>query len=259
MELNEILERKDINDEFKWDLESMYDNLDKWNSDYEKAEKLKDDFETHRGNVSLSSENLYRALKDREDLYRVIENMYSYAHMKLDEDTRNSTFQELSDRAMNLYVEISDRVSFVTPEILTIDEGTLEKYIEENDDLKLYRQLLEDIFREKKHVLSAREESILAQFGEVVGSSNKIFSMLNDADLKFPKIKDENGVDVEITSGNFIPLMESKNREVRKAAFTELYKTYNSFKNTFAASLNVDLKGHIVNSQLRNYENSRQN
>ncbi|TJX13861.1 oligoendopeptidase F [Tissierella creatinini] len=258
MGIGEILDREDIGNDSKWDLESMYIDLNDWNKDYDRAVRLKDNFDKHRGNVSSSSRNLYNALRDREDLYRLVENMYSYAHMKLDEDTRNSTFQELNDRAMNLYVEISDRVSFVVPEILTLDENVLRRYFDENSDLILFRQHLDDIFREKNHVLSAREESILAQFGDVVGASNKIFSMLNDADLKFPKIKDENGVELEITSGNFIPLMESTNREVRKTAFTELYNTYYSFKNTFAALLNGDLKGHIVNSKLRNYGSSRE-
>lgn len=258
MGTNEILDRKDIYSKLKWDLESMYKDLEHWNEDFERALKLKEDFEKHRGNVSSSSRNLYNALKDREDLYRIIENMYSYAHMKLDEDTRVSTNQELNDRAMNLYVEISDKTSFVIPEILTLDEEKLREYIEENKELKLYEQHLNDILREKKHVLSAREESILAQFGEVVGAPNKIYSMMNDADLKFPKIKDEDGNEVELTSGNFIPFMESTNREVRISAFTHLYKTYKGFKNTFAASLNGDLKGHIVNSRLRNYNSSRE-
>lgn len=255
---NELLDREDIEEELKWDLSSMYADLDAWNKDFEKALMLKIDYEKHRGVVTRSSTNLYNALKDREGLYRLIENMYSYSHMKLDEDTRNSAYQELNDRAMNLYVEISEMTSFLVPEILTLDENTLKEYLEENQGLKLYKQYLDDVFREKSHILSAREESILAQFGEVVGASNKIFSMLNDADLKFPKIKDEGGNEVEITSGNFIPLMESTNREVRKSAFKTLYMTYDGFKNTFAASLNGDLKGHIVNSRLRNFKSSRE-
>ena len=258
MATNEILDRKDIDKSLKWDLESMYKDLEHWNEDFERALKLKGDFEKHKGHVSTSSIALYDALKDREDLYRLIENMYSYSHMKLDEDTRLSENQELNDRAMNLYVEISDKTSFVVPEILTLDEDKIKEYIEENKDLKLYEQYLKDILREKKHVLSAREESILAQFGEVTGAPNKIYSMMIDADLKFPKIKDEKGNEVELTSGNFIPFMESTNREVRKEAFTELYKTYKGFKNTLAASLNGDLKGHIVNARLRNYNSSRE-
>ena len=219
---------------------------------------MKKNFEKHKGIVATSSETLYQALKDRDELFRIGENLYSFAHMQLDVDTRKGSSQELADRAMNLYVDITEATSFLVPEILAMDENMIVEYLNEKEELRLYKQLLDDIFREKKHVLSAREESILAQFGEVNASPNKIYSMLNDADLKFPTIKDEDGKDVELTSGNFIPFMESTNREVRKSAFKELYKTYNSFKNTFAASLNGDLKAHIVNSKLRNFTNSRE-
>ncbi len=252
------MDRESILKEHKWDLESMYANLEEWNKDYERCVVMKNNYEKHKGMVGNSSETLYQALKDRDELYRVVENLYSYAHMRLDEDTRKGSSQELSDRGMNLYVEVTEATSFLVPEILAMDKNIIMEYLNEKEELRLYKQLLDDIFREKSHVLSAREESILAQFGEVTASPNKIYSMLNDADLKFPTIKDEDGNDVELTSGNFIPFMESTNREVRKSAFEQLYKTYNSFKNTFAASLNGDLKAHIVNSKLRNYSNSRE-
>jgi oligoendopeptidase F len=258
MATKEILERKDIEKELKWDLESMYEDINAWNQDYERAVELAKKFESHKGNVVDSSENLYNTLKDRDELFRLVDNLYSYSHMKLDEDTRLGSSQELSDKGMTLIVEVQDKASFLVPEILAIDEGTLKKYIEEKEELKLYIQYLEDILRQKKHVLSAREESIIAQFGEVANSPEKIFSMLNNADLTFPKIKDEDGKDVEITSGNFIPLMESKNRDVRKNAFKELYKTYYGFKNTFAAALNGDLKNNVFNARLRNYKNTRE-
>src|SRR5690606_11256844 len=146
----------------------------------------------------------------------------------------------------------------VTPEILTLEISTLERFMEEKEELKLYKHYLDNIMRQKDHILSAREESILAQMGEVASAPEKIFSMLNDADLKFPTIKDEEGNDVEITHGNFIPLMESKDREVRKNAFKALYNTYKGFKNTFAASLNGDLKKNIFFAKIRNYKSSRE-
>ncbi len=254
----EILERKDIEIESKWDIESVYENIDAWNVDYDKAINIAEAFENHRDKVVLSSENLYNTLCDRDQLYRLVEKLYSYSHMILDEDTRLASSQELSDRGMSLYVQIQDKTSFLIPEILSIDEDTLDSYLKEKEELNIYKQYLDDILRQKKHVLTAREESILAQFGEVASSSEKIFSMLNEADLKFPIIKDENGEELEISSGNFIPLMESTNREVRKDAFQEVYKTYNNFKNTFAATLNGDLKNNIFNSKLRNYESSRE-
>lgn len=254
----EILERKDIQIESRWDIESIYENYDAWNRDYEKAINLAKEFENHLGKVVDSSESLYNTLRDRDELYRLVEKLYSYSHMKFDEDTRLASSQELSDKGMSLYVQVQDKTSFLVPEILSIDQPTLERYLDEIDELMVYKQYLNDILRQKEHVLTAREESIVAQFGEVASTPEKIFSMLNEADLKFPVIKDENDEDLEITSGNFIPLMESTNREVRKTVFKEVYKTYNNFKHTFAATLNGDLKSNIFNSKLRNYESSRE-
>lgn len=254
----EILERNKIPNDLKWDLESMYENNDEWNKDYERAVELAKKFESHKGNMTNSSDNLYNALKDKNDLYRLVEHLYSYSHLRLDEDTRLGGSQELSDKGMSLIIDVEDKTSFFIPEILTIDESTIKKYISEKEELKLYEHYIEDILREKDHVLSSREESILAQFGEVANAPQKIYSMLNDADLKFPTINDENNKEIEITSGSFIPLMESKNRDVRKGAFKGLYKTYYSFKNTFAASLSGDLKSNVFNAKIRNYSNTRE-
>lgn len=254
----EIQERKDIPNEYKWDLESMYENVEAWNEDYKRCVELSKEFENFKGQVVKSSENLLNTLKKHDELYRLVENLYTYTHMKLDEDTRLGNSQELSDKGLSLYVEVEEKTSFLVPEILTLNVEELNKYLEEQEELKLYNHFLDDILRVKEHILSAREESILAQMGEVANSPQKIFSMLNNADLKFPSIKDENGKEIEITHGNFIPLMESKNREVRKTAFEELYKTYKNFKNTFAASLNGDLKKNIFNARIRNFASSRE-
>lgn len=258
MSKKEILERKDIPEKYKWDLESMYGSIEEWEKDYYMAKEMAKEFEAYRGKVVSSSETLFKALEDMGKLFRLVENLYAYAHMKLDEDTRVGKSQELSDKGLSLYVEVKEKTSFVTPEILTLEISTLERFMEEKEELKLYKHYLDNIMRQKDHILSAREESILAQMGEVASAPEKIFSMLNDADLKFPTIKDEEGNDVEITHGNFIPLMESKDREVRKNAFKALYNTYKGFKNTFAASLNGDLKKNIFFAKIRNYKSSRE-
>lgn len=255
---SEILERKEIPKEKQWDLESMFVDFNAWESSYNKAKEMAKNFESYKGKVIASSENLYNVLNDMGELYRITEHLYAYAHMKLDEDTREGNSQALSDKGLGLYVEVEEKTSFVVPEILTLDLAILEKYYQEKPELKLYKKHIENIMRQKEHILSAREESILAQMGEVANSPQKIFSMLNNADIKFPTIKDEEGKDVEVTHGNFIPLMESKDRDVRKRAFEALYSTYKGFKNTFAASLNGDLKKNIFNATVRNYKSSRE-
>ena len=254
----EFKERKDIPVEYTWDLEAMYADEKAWEEDLEKASKLADEYSKHKGKIIESGENLLAALKDQDELYRIISKVSSYSGMKLDEDTRIGSSQEKSSRALSVYVKINEKTSFLVPEILEIDENTLNKYYEEVEGLKLYKQHLEEILRQKDHVLSAKEESLLAQMGEMAEASHNIFSMLDNADIKFPTIKNEKGEDVEITHGNFIPFMENKNRDIRKAAFEGLYGTYKNFENTYAQALNGNTKKNIFYAKARNYNSSRE-
>lgn len=252
----EFKDRKDIPVEYTWDLESMYKDEKAWEEDLTNVVKSAEDFSKYEGKVIETGETLLNAIEDMNELYRIISKVYSYSSMKLDEDTRVGNSQALSDRALGAYVKVSEKTSFVVPEILQIDEDRLNKYYEQVGGLKLYKQYFEETLRQKEHVLSAREENLLAQMGEVASAPQQIYSMLNNADIKFPTIKDEKGNNVEITQGNFIPLMESKDRDVRKAAFEGLYHTYEGFKNTYAQALNGNTKKNIFNARVRNYNSS---
>lgn len=254
----ETRERKDIPVEYTWDLEDLFESVEAWEEEFTNVSKLAEDFPKHKGEFTKSSDSLLQALKDLETISRSMMNVYSYTSLKLDEDTRIGDSQSLSARARSLYVQFSSSTSFFEPELLTVDEETIKTYMEEKPELKLYAQYFDNILRKKDHVLSAREESILAQNGEVASASSKIYSMLNNADIKFPSIKDEDGKDVELTKGNFIPFMESKDRQVRENAFKEFYSVYEGLKNTFAATLDGDLKANIFNAKIRNYKNTRE-
>ena len=248
--------RDEIKEEYTWDLKAMYKDLDSWSKDIEQASRISEKICEYRGKIGESSANLLDTLNLLQDLYRKLSMLNSYASMSLDQDTRDTEAQELKDKAFQAYVSASEKTSFVTPEILTIDEDVIDGYLEENNDLKIYKQDLKNCFRGKDHVLSPEEESILAQMGEVLETSQQTFSMLNNADLKFPTIKDESGEEVELTHGNFIPFLRSKDRRVRKDAYEALYTTYGGFKNTFAKTLTGEVKKNIINSRLRKYNSS---
>lgn len=252
----ETIERKDVPVENTWDIESMYENEETWEKDLLDVLKQAEEFKKHKGNISQSSEKLLNALEDMGELYRKVSNVYSYASMKLDEDTRVSSSQALADRGLGAYVKIQEKTSFMVPEILQIDKKTLDTYLKENEGLQLYEHYLKNLLRKKDHTLSSQEENLLAQMEELANSPQQIYAMLNDADLKFPTIEDKNGADVEITQGNFIPLMESKDRDVREKAFKGFYNTYNSLKNTFAQSLNGNTKANIFNARVRKYNSA---
>lgn len=252
----ELKDRKDIPEKYKWDIESLYESTKHWEDDLKYVLEKMEDFQKYKGKLNTSGQVLLDALNDEMELYRKAHSVYAYANMKLDEDTRVSSSQEIYDRALSVFVKLEEKISFMIPEILNIDEDTLNKFLDETKGLKLYEHYLKNILRRRSHVLSSKEENILAQMGEVASFPQKVYNMLNNADIKFPKIENEEGMEVEITQGNFIPLMESRDRNVRRLAYEGLYSTYNSFKNTFAQSLNGIVKSNIVNSRIRKYNSA---
>lgn len=249
-------DRKDIPEEYTWDLRAMYKDDSEMLKDLDRALELADEIATYSGKIGDSKESLLDVLKLSDDLTRLISKAYSYSSMNLDQDTRNGRAQELKDKALQIYVKAGEKTSFLLPELLSIDENKIKDYIESSDDLRIYKHFIEDSLRNKKHVLSMEEETLLAQMGEMSEASQQTFAMLNNADLKFPSIKNEEGQEVEITQGNFIPFMRSKDRRVRKDAYEALYTTYDSFKNTFAQTLGGEIKKNIFNSRVRNYDSS---
>lgn len=249
-------ERKDIDLKYKWKLDTLYVSNEAWEEDFKKARNLTEEIKKYKEQIGKSSKNLLEALVLKDELSRIISNIYTYAKMRQDEDTRNSTYQALTDRATGLMVEVEESLSFIVPELLMMDEEKINKYLDETKDLKVYSHYLDNVLRKKKHTLTPREEAILAQTGDISTASEKIYGMLNNADLKFPTVKDEAGNDVEITHGNYIPLMENKDRRVRQDTFKAYYDTYFNYKNTFASTLSGNVKKNIFYSKLRNYNNA---
>ena len=176
--------------------------------------------------------------KDR--IFRKLEHAFVYAAMKKDEDNRVTKYQSMDDKCGSAIAKISASLSFFAPELLEAEPETIQKYIAENPKLELYRFALEDALREKEHVLSTAEENILAQLSEVTGASGDIFKMLNNADLTFGTVVDEDGDTVNLTHGNYITFMESHDREVRKSAFSNMYEAYKALINTIAAAYNYN-------------------
>jgi oligoendopeptidase F len=180
------------------------------------------------------------------------ERLYVYAHMRQDEDTAAPTYQALTQKAKKLSVEAGEALSFVTPEILALPVEKLDQFIAD-PALSAYTFTLTEMKREKAHVLSKAEEALLAQVGNISQAPQNIFGMLNNADLKFPKIKNEEGKEVELTHGSYIQFLESPDREVRKNAFKAVYETYGKQKNTIAATLSANVNKNVFYSRVRKY------
>lgn len=250
--------RSEIPEKDTWRLEDIFATDKEWEKEFDEVKELIPSVTAYAGKLGESSENLYNALKTQDEVTLRVEKLYAYAHMRYDQDTTNSFYQGLNDRIQNLYTQVASALSFMTPEILAIEEEKISSFLEENEALRLYKHALEEITRQRPHVLSAEEEALLAKAGDVLGASSTTFGMLNNADLEFPTIKDEEGNEVEVTHGRYTRFLESEDRRVRKEAFSAMYDTYRKFKNTFASTLSGTVKRDNFNALVRHYESARQ-
>jgi oligoendopeptidase F len=248
--------RSEIADEYKWALEDMYPNDQVWEDDARQAKEWIEKIRTYKGTLGSSGKRLLEVLQLQDDIHRIVQKLYVYAHMRRDEDTTNPHYQALSDRSSSLSVTASEASSYIVPEILSLDAETLKRFIDEEEGLELYRFQLEEITRQREHYLSPSEEQILAQAGEIAHGPQTVFGMLNNADITFPAIRDENGQEVELTKGNFIHFLESRDRRVRKDAYNALYSSYRKHKNTLAALFHASVKKDVFFARVRKYNSA---
>ncbi len=251
LSMSEIVKRADAPVENTWKLEDLFPNRKAWDQEYEEVKQLAKKAEQFQGKLN-SAESIGNCFKLEDELSLKTERVYVYAHLHHDEDTAEPTYQGLSQKAKKLGVEVSESLSFVTPEILALPDHQLDAFIED-PKLADYRFTLQEMKREKAHILGKTEEALLAQVGNLAQAPQTIFGMLNNADLKFPKIKDENGKEVELTHGSYIQFLESPHREVRERAFKAVYDTYAKNKNTIASTLSANVNKNIFYSRVRKY------
>jgi oligoendopeptidase F len=253
-----IPKRNEIPDQFKWKLEDIYENNELWEKDFAGVKELAMKLGAYKDQLSVSSDNLLKCLEANAEINRLFEKVYVYAQMRSHEDSANGYYQGLADRTESLAVEVSSASSFIVPEMLSIPDDKLIGFIKSNEKLDFYKKYIDVIVRTKPHVLNASEEQIMAMSGEMANAPGNIYSMLNNADMKFPTIKDEKGQDVELTKGRYIQMVESTDRRVRKDAFDALYTTYKKQRNTLAALLNSQVKSNIFNAKVRKYSSARE-
>ncbi|QGM30949.1 oligoendopeptidase F [Bacillus sp. N3536] len=255
---NKILTRNEVEENLTWRLEDIFPTEDEWEKDFSEVAELAKKASSYQGTIENGPEALLNVLTYRDELTMRLRKLYTYAHMRSDQDTANSKYQAMDSRIKSLFVKVSTELSFLVPEILSLDETTLKNYLQENKGLQVYRQMLEEINKERPHVLPKEQEALLAQFAEIAGASADTFGKLNNADLEFPFIKDEEGNEVQITHGRYSHFLESEDRRVREDAFKAMYETYGKFRNTFASTLSGNIKGDNVNAQIRNYASARE-
>ncbi|WP_167629966.1 oligoendopeptidase F [Listeria valentina] len=250
--------RNEVPEELTWDLTTIFPSDEAFEKEFKEIQELSKQSEQFKGTLGDSADALLTALKFRDALFDRLEKLYVYAHLKLDQDTADATYQGMNSRAGSLITQVITGLSYFDPEILSIEETRLEAFLNENKELELYKHVLEELNLSRPYILSEKEEAILANAGEVLGSSSNTFSTLNNADLKFPVIRDEDGNEVEITHGRYGKLLESGDRRVREEAFKGLYSVYEGLKNTLAQTLNGQVKKSNFYASVRGYQSARE-
>ncbi len=234
-------------------MEDMFATLSDWEDAVKKAQELAAAVEERKNSFTESAAELYETLKLYEECVKTYYRTANYASRATDVDKKNSQNQANYQRMMSVIVEIDSRLAFLEPSILMLSEETLEEYCKEEPGLLEYRLFFAEIQRTKAHTLSAEMEELLASTGEMQETPSEVFSLFSNADLQFPEITDENGEQVRITQGRYISLLSSKDRRVRKDAFTGLYSTYHKFENTLAALYNGQVRQLMFQTRARHY------
>lgn len=252
----ELPKRNEVAEEYTWDLSDMYTDKKTWEAELGEISSIMEEIEKTEGNVTASASRLLNVLEKSALAGQKLELALNYAARLYDQDKKNTKHQAMEQKANALAAEYGSKTSFIVPEILALDETVLEGYYKEQEGLELYRIQIEKIQRLKAHSLSAELEKLVAMTSEMSQTAAEVYSILDNADLAFPEILDEDGESVRISHGNFVPLLESPDRRVRKDAFENYYKVYQQFINTIAGLYNGQVKQQIFYAKARNYEST---
>ena len=258
MDSKNLKTRDQIDNKYKWNIEAMIPDESIIDGALEDIEKQAGEYaKAYGGRLTSDAATLLSAFKERDSIWRKLEKIYVYARMRRDEDNSDSRYQAMSSKCNAVIAAVSAALAFFTPELLSASEDDVMGFVDKEPGLEEYRFAIKDTFRQKAHILSQPEENIMAQMSEVTGATNDIFTMLNNADMKFPEITDEDGDKVAVTHGNYITFMESHDRGVRKAAYEAMYDPYKSLINTIATCYNYNTKSDVINARIRKYESAR--
>ena len=247
-----VPERKMMREVFKWDLSKVYASKEDWERDLTAMKDRVKDMGGFKGKLKGSNSVIAECLHSMDDVSRSMGKLYTYAHLRHDEDVRDPVNLDRYERCKKLLVELGTETSFFEPELLMLPKKRLDTLLTD-PALRFAAVPLREIIRMKEHTLSVNEERLLAMASDALSSPSKVFKMLNDADLTFPSIPDGKGRKVEISHGRFIGLLMNRDRKVRENAFRSFYSVYRSHRNTFTASLEGELKRRALMARLRKY------
>lgn len=257
-ESKSLPKREEVSENLTWDLTVIFQSDNDWEKEYQSTESKVEEVKKYKGELKEGAKTFQKALETVLDLSRSVGKVYVYAHLKSDQDTGNGTYQALNDRARLLATKAGEATSWFEPELLSLSEEQLSGYFQENDSLNQYKHAIDQMTANRAHVLSAEMEALLAGASDILSASSQTFNVLNNADIQFPEVTGEDGEKVQLSHGMYGQLLESTNRKVREEAFTKMYEIYEGFKNTFASTLQADVKNNNYQAKVHNFKSARE-
>jgi oligoendopeptidase F len=250
--------RKEVAEDLKWDLSPVYKDDTAWEADFASVAIALKELSRYKGTLA-DKEQLLQFFRLRDKLAQQVETLYVYSHLRADEDTTNSHYQAMNDRALALYTQFGEEQSWANPELLAMDEAQLRGIVGDGSDkagLGLYRQKIDELLRQKQHVRNPEIEELLAQYAQVAQGPRTVFTMLDNADLKLPQVLGEDGEMSQLTHGNYIVYLQSRDWKVRKSAYLGMMSAFESMRNTIAANYASQVKTNIFEARARNYKSA---
>ena len=252
----ELLTRDQVKVEDTWNLKDMYASDSDWEEDIKVILGKAEELVKFEGKVCESADTLLQVLELSAFISEKLEFAYNYAARLFDEDQGNTLHQSMNQKVFSIMAKISSDVSFIDPEILACDESKLEEFYNKEPKLDLYKKQIKEIQRLKAHTLSAEMEKVVAMTTEMSNTASEVYEAFTNVDMKFPSIKDEDGEEVELTHGRFVPFLMSANRRVREDAFKAYYDTMKDYINTLASSYSGEVKQRVFHSRVRGYSSN---
>ncbi len=254
--MEQLKSRSEIDAKYKWDLKAIYEDDKEVLAALKEIENQTAELVSYQGKIMQDSATLYAFYQLHDHLSRLIEKVGTYVLLYLDEDTKNEEAQSLKMKVMHVLERVGEQTSFIGPEMLKTPYTVVEQYLKENKDLELYRFDLEKVYRFQKYTLTEREEEIISMASNALDTPDEVFTHLDNTDIHYGKIKNEEGEKVELTNENYSVYIESKNRDVRKNAFETLYHYWEGIKNTISATLKGQIKATLFQSKVHHYTSS---
>ncbi|MES3161472.1 MAG: oligoendopeptidase F [Halorubrum sp.] len=256
--MSSVPERSEIDESYKWDLESIFEDDEAWEAAYETVADRLDELRAYEGRVTEGPETLLELLELREAVFRQLARVTTYPRLRSAEDTRDQEYQAMAARASSLRSEASSATSYFEPELQSLTEAEVQAFIEAEPDLATYEHYFDDVLRMKPHTRSTEVEEVLAELSEVTDAPSEIYSMLTNADMTYGVVDDPDGEPVEITQANFTKLQTNPDREFRRRVHERFYDEWADVRNTVGTSLEKAVREHVTSAEIRGYDSARE-